>query len=66
MAKTLTSEVPPPVALLFRALIVSTIFSVVLLFKKREIQISRKTGLEEISSYRFAPYFSDSCFPIIV
>lgn len=39
VAKTLTSEVPPPVALLFRALIVSTIFSVVLLFKKEKFKL---------------------------
>lgn len=34
VAKTLTSEVPPPVVLLYRALIVSALYSVVLYFKK--------------------------------
>lgn len=34
VAKTLTTEVPPPVALFYRALIVSTLYSFVLLYKK--------------------------------
>lgn len=46
VAKTLTAEIPPPVALFFRALLVSTLYSFVLLFKHEKFkQVERKDWL---------------------